>query len=587
MSKLSQFCEAAANPIAQNSMLFSWLRDDAQRAELYRELRLAGFPVLRFKSMLRSSEEVWPPSPDVLNQDVYLLSRKEHVETALKHYSVAPYRELDSGGRFMLGLDDKQAHWKQNDAAWAALRFTSQEIEACAREAVRRASVLPLTHDGFDLPNDLAAPAAAHFMGLLFGFRDEAYGVLFQLAVGAYRRLVFQIVGRHFVPDSGLPPLNSADVEKLKQKLRDEIILASSRPQRDEPDWPGQPNESAIERLVRGYANPASEEMLVLTAGVIAGTVGNVSAAASIAIDYFFTCKDRDGRPLLEGAKEAARRDAGLLELLVMEALVRNPPAPFLARTSVDPSQIPRDEIVYFRYENRNVPVRGGAHVLLAMGAATKETLVFGGPPGTPEFMHRCIGKHLAVPLVCEIVRTVLLLPGLNRKIDSGNDQPVKLEKQYGAICKPYKLQLQRDRRLNQQPLHVVLPIKAPVKENAEKLRQITRMGASIVDDALNRRKHVHFAWFMLVENETHLAMMTVYDGNFDAYVEHFAVDVPLFDEQLKYLEGAPPTPTSKYPKEFVEWIREHNRPPLSGYFYSAYPLLTVGDVINAAESAR
>ena len=81
-------------------MLFDWLRDDHERAQLYAELRDAGFPVLQFKSLLRSSNHAeWP------NQDVYLLSKKEHVEMALKHCSVKPYQALDSGGRFMLGLD--------------------------------------------------------------------------------------------------------------------------------------------------------------------------------------------------------------------------------------------------------------------------------------------------------------------------------------------------------------------------------------------------------------------------------------------------------------------------------------------------
>jgi hypothetical protein len=46
-------------------------------------------------------------------------------------------------------------------------------------------------------------------------------------------------------------------------------------------------------------------------------------------------------------------------------------------------------------------------------------------------------------------------------------------------------------------------------------------------------------------------------DGDFEAYVEHFAIDVPLFDEQLKYLKDAPPLPTSKYPKQFVEMDRQ------------------------------
>ena len=105
-------------------------------------------------------------------------------------------------------------------------------------------------------------------------------------------------------------------------------------------------------------------------------------------------------------------------------------------------------------------------------------------------------------------------------------------------------MQFQRARRLNQQPLHLVLPIKEPVAENAEKLLQLLQAGAPVVEEALDKRKHVHSAYFMLVENDTHLSMMTVYDGDFDAYVEHFAIDVPLFDEQLKYLKDAPPLPT-------------------------------------------
>lgn len=267
-----------------------------------------------------------------------------------------------------------------------------------------------------------------------------------------------------------------------------------------------------------------------------------------------------------------------MLQELILEAIKRNPPAPFLARTSVGR--------VTFKWSNgRGMTVPDGAHVLLAMGAAQSDDVVFGGPPGMPQFMHRCIGRHLAIPLVYEIVEGTLLLPGLARVIDAQTDRPERLEKLWGAVCLRYPLQFQRDRRLNQQPLHVVLPIKEPVKENADKLKTLTRLGASIVEDALDGRKHVHFAWFMLVEDETHLAMLTVYDGNFDAYVEHFAVDVPLFDEQLKYLKDAPPTPTWKYPKEFVEWIRKYNRAPLGGYFYSAYPTRTVADVNNATKN--
>jgi len=121
----------------------------------------------------------------------------------------------------------------------------------------------------------------------------------------------------------------------------------------------------------------------------------------------------------------------------------------------------------------------------------------------------------------------------------------------------------------------------------AKVIAEVLREDRAVVEEALDKRKHVHSAYFMLVEGGTHLSMMTVYDGDFEAYVEHFAIDVPLFDEQLKYLKDAPPLPTSKYPKQFVEWIDKHNMPPFGGYFYSAYPTLTVADIENAKKAGE
>jgi hypothetical protein len=573
MSKLGAFF-AELNPLERNRLLFEWLRDDLKRAELYRELRNAGFPVLQFKSVLRSDDRArWP------NEDVYLLSKKEHVETALKHYSVEPYRGLDSGGRFMLGLDNRVAHWAQNDIAAAALRFNAVEIGECAREAVRRASVLLQKNHQFNLPVDLAGKAALHFVELLFGFRDEAHVALMTAMGATYQRLVFQIIGRHFVWDASVPPSDSPAAKKLREELDDEIRIAATK-QPGQTRRTGAPERTVIERLVSHYGDPGAKELTVVALGLIAGTVGNITAAISISIDHFFTQRDGAGR-LIDHAREAAQRgDDDELKTLIAQAFVRNPPAPFLARASVGRT------LGYKHDSGQTVPIPDGAHILLAMGAAETQELVFGGPPHQPEFLHRCIGEHLAKPLICEVVRHALLLPGLSQDIDPASGAPFGLKKRWGVICESYPLRFQRDRRLNQQPLFVVLPIKEPVKENADKLKALTRAGAYVVEDALDKSRHVHFAWFMLVENETHLAMATVYDGDFDAYVEHFALDVSLFDKQFEFLAVEQPTPIRDYPKQFVENIRKYNRTPLGGYFYSAYPTTTVADLDNTTNAA-
>jgi cytochrome P450 len=565
MSKLEAFGNEG-DAIKQNRMLFDWLRDDHERAQLYAELRDADFPVLQFKSLLRSSNHAkWP------NQDVYLLSKKEHIRTALKHCSVKPYQALDSGGRFMLGMEIGDAHTKQNQIAVKALKFTPAEIETCAKRAFERASVLPLKNPLFNLATDLAEQAGLRFTELLFGFGDLAYPYLQGAMRVAYTQLVFQIIGRHFVPESGLPPTDTPEAKEVKKRLKSEIREAPTNHDKRK----GEPRETVIERVIRDYEGPDNEELIIVTLGLIAGTIGNVCAAVSIAIADFFAERDV-GPPLIDEARKAARcRDGKELRELIENAFVRNPPAPFLARTSTG-------EGTGFNVRNdRGEPIPEGAHLVLALGAAADDDYIFGGLDPS-DYPHRCIGQHLAWPLTLEIVRQVLLLPGLSQVIDPVSGKPEKLKKRWGAICQSYPMQFQRDRRLNLHPLHLVLPIRKPVKENAQKLLQLMQVGAPLVEEALEKQRFVHSAYFMLVENETHLSMMTVYDGDFDAYVEHFASDVPLFDEQLKYLEGSPRTPTSEFPKEFVEWIKRHNRAPFGGYFYSAYPAVTVADVTNA-----
>jgi hypothetical protein len=571
MSKLKAFGDEG-DAIKKNGMLFGWLRDDYERAQLYDELRGAGFPVLQFKSLLRSSDHAdWP------NQDVYLLSNKEHVEMALKHCSVKPYQALDNGGRFMLGLESGGAHTEQNQIAVSALKFTQAEIEKCAKRAFERASVLPLKNPCFNLATDLAEQAALRFIELLFGFGDLAYPYLQGAMRMAYAYLVFQIIGRHFVSDSGLPPTDTPEAKEVKERLKLEIRNAPTNHHKR----PGEPEKTVIERLLCDYKDPRSEELAIVALGLIAGTIGNVCAAVSITMADFFA--ERGKRPpLIDEARLAARSPDGRdLKELIEGALVRNPPSPFLARTSTG-------ERTGFKVKNdRCEPMPEGAHLVLALGAAADRGYIFGGSDPS-DYPHHCIGQHLAWPLTLEIVRQVLLLPGLSQVIDPVSGKPEKLKKRWGAICYSYPMQFQRDRLLNLHPLHLVLPIKKPIKENAEKLLQLMQVGAPLIEEALNKKKHVHSAYFMLVENETHLSMMTVYDGDLDAYVEHFAIDVGLFDEQLQYLEDAPPTPTRLHPKEFVDWIKRHNRgaEPFGGYFYSAYPTTTVADVKNATGEA-
>jgi cytochrome P450 len=524
----------------------------------------------------RSNANTWP------GEDVYLLTAKRDIEEALSEGSVQPYAQLDSGGKFMLGLDKGCAHTRQRHVVKQALDLGDDVIGRCVREALERAMVLPGRLEQFDLVQDVARQAAVRLICLLFGLPAKSH-VQLELAMDAtYRRLTFQIIGRHFAPDDGLPSQDSEGSRKLRDKLETQVRRAAEG--RDVPEWWDAnvaPGTTVCQSLGRSYG-ATSEMSRVVALGLMAGTVGNMKAAVTNSIDYFFrTGNDKDGWAIDRAARAARTDDTGTLRQMIAEALAKRPPAPFLARTA-------RKGMKVTGAGGQRLEVPVGSHLVLALGAQTPShpDLVFGSLPGGDP-PHSCVGIHLAQPLIFETVRQVLRLPGLARVIEPGTHRPEPLKKDWGAICKPYLLRYQRDRRMNQQPLFLVLPIKEPIGVNAKKLEELTRAGAAVIERALNDSKNVHFAWFGIVENGTHLAMYTVYDGDFDAYVEHFALQVPLFDEQFKFLEKAPRTPVKDYPREFVQFIKDHTRVPAAGYFYSAYPGLGVAEIHNRGLDRR
>jgi cytochrome P450 len=557
------------NPLAQNRLLFRSLQHDARRTALYRELAAAGFPALRFKSVLRAGGRAcWP------SEDVYLLSARQDIERALQDGSVKPYSELDSGGRFMLGVDDPQRHDPQREAAKNALDFKPADIERCVQEALARTMVLAERLGEFDLVKDVAEQAALRLMSILFGMPAKSYYALEQGMRATYLRLTFQIIGRHFVENDGLPPPDSRQAADLKEKV-EQVALDAARKKGFPEFWDDRVEVANASLKLAGSCGSDAELTKIVILGLIAGTAGNVASAVANTIDYFFR-EECQGELLIDRAVRATRphRPPAELNALVDLALAFRPPAPFLTRVTRSPMKL----------TGIDTELAAGTTLLLALGADVPcdWSLVFGGDLSASPYMHSCIGRHLALPLVRETVRKVLRLPGLARVIDPDTGRPKPLVKQWGAACLSFPLRYARARRMNQQPLFLCLKIKEPVAQNAAILKELTRVGAPVVERALAEANNVHFAWFGLIEGDTRLFMYTVYDGDFDAYVEHFAMKVPLFNEQFRFLEGAPPTPVREYPREFVEFLRKNNHAPLGGYFYSAYPGAGVADIQNA-----
>jgi len=136
-----------------------------------------------------------------------------------------------------------------------------------------------------------------------------------------------------------------------------------------------------------------------------------------------------------------------------------------------------------------------------------------------------------------------------------------------------------------QNPLTLVMPLASPderrtVESKLEHLQSLSRE-ANPVMAALDHLGTVHFARFVFTD-DTHLAVITTYDGDFDAYINDFVDSIgDVFNDLLQHMDQAPPLPVQQHRQEFLDYVRRHDLrclPP----FYSAYPDRTVLDIISA-----
>jgi cytochrome P450 len=604
MTKLDEFRAAEKrSPAEANRLLFTWLSDDDARADLYQCLS-GTEEVLKFQSRAGTKERRTQDIPSVFHQEVYLLAKRQHVIQALKdpkNFSSSPYNALGSG-TFMLGLEDDANHEKQRAFASEYLRYDARTIDAVASVAFDAGAVLPSKQRNFDLV-DASEQVALHFAGFLFGFEQADHVLLQQTMRAASFGADYQIMGRHFVSEPAAVPDASIALGALLERVAQLIDIYRARIGQTENDTyqrlglelqelrqemgkstgsPPPEFEPVLRRIASGVkVDYSGNELAVIVVGLIAGSISNIQAGASIAIYEFFR-----SAAVFDGAYSAAVKwqlggtgDGGPLIDMIWEALRLNPPVPFLPRKTEEEIQVGSTDIP--KHSN----------VILAIGAATrdpdpanqreKDPLIFGGAEG--EFLpHQCVGRHLAMPVIARIVRGVLLLDGLAQTHNPRTGELIPLEKLWGVNCKKYPLQFNRTSVLTQFPLIVIMKVKTPVALHAEALKEIIKYGAPKIEKKLRDAGHVHFAWFLFIENDTKLMMSTIYDRDFDSYIEYFALEIgSMFDLVFQHIQDPPPMPVSEFPKEFVDTIRRYNNRTAAGYFFSAYPTADVARITH------
>ncbi|MDF2463608.1 MAG: hypothetical protein K0Q43_1843 [Ramlibacter sp.] len=573
------------NPDARNRLLLAWLEDDAHRSELFRLIREERGGLLVFPSRDSGQRDCEcvdlggiKAQPVTGQRLVALVTDRQAIEEALLNkegrYSSRIYAEL-GGGSFMLALDPAAgtAHDVQRAAYKECFPRDPEVIGPLAEAACDAAAVMALKASDVDLAH-FAEQAALRFCQLLMGYSFRDYPMMEETLRAAYRGLVYQVLGRHFVTDPLAIPVAKQALGLLLARTS-KLIDAYEAQDEDELkgcDDPARPGNvrPVLEQLGNYNADLNGEQRAIIAVGAVVGTVGNVQAAACIAVSALFAnSKYRDdARELLRDRTDTEPRKYARWQRLVQAAMAANPPIPFLPRFDLEPA--------------KDQP----AEILLALGGATRvsdeeqDPLIWGLPGGAP---HHCAGQALAWPLIVEIVRRVMSLPGLEERRDAEDATVIGLKKRWGFACESYPLTYQRERRIAQSSLNVAMRLRSPVQKYAAVVREVIRAGAPRIEEALRSARHVHFAWFELVEGDTVLVLHTVYDGPFFAYIQDFALRVgDLFDALFECIENPPPMPVGKFPNEFVAHIQRYDRPPTMGYFFSAYPNSEVARIQRA-----
>jgi hypothetical protein len=568
----SQLSQPGLSPDQRNRLLFDWLCDDGDRQALLLHLGAVGLP---FDSRAPIEDDPHPSRRDLPQQThakAKLVTDPREIATILannQRYSSMPYAEI--GGRsFMLALEaGGPEHAEQRNAAIAALaHFTPVHFRNAADLAVEQAGLLCLRADAFDAV-EFAEQAALRYFALLFGFATRDHALLEEATRTGYRALQYAIVGRHFVTEPGVFPHAQAAAVRLQHRVS-QLIEDYDRLRREKPlpygpgdlreagalDWPrgvqpqhelGLDFEPVLKRLPKVAGELHGGALAGMVVGLLVGSVGNVaSSVARMAVRWF----DRPDRT----QNQDAWRESLDTEFR------RVPPVPMLARRDEEArGDDPKDLILLMdaliKTEAGCPHAWGGQHA----GAHT----------------HECLGHDLARPIIAAVLDHLFRLPGLARRLDPLTGEVLELKRQWALGCTSLPLQYERSKRRVQQPLIVAMRIKAPIADNAERLREIIRMAAPRVEHVLQASRHVHYAWFEFLEQDSVLSLHTIYDGDFDAYIEHFALKAgDLFDLIFDCIEGAPPLPVGEHPGAFIETIRRNNRAPAGGYFFSAHPLI-------------
>jgi hypothetical protein len=129
-----------------------------------------------------------------------------------------------------------------------------------------------------------------------------------------------------------------------------------------------------------------------------------------------------------------------------------------------------------------------------------------------------------------------------------------------------------------QTGLNLLMPMKSPAQMPG--LLKLIDESRATIYQALTDLHSVHFARFLPVPDGSGLWVITTFDGDLNDYLMDFVAALgKVFNVLLSYIAGAPPLPVERYPREFCQFVADHNLEEVP--LWSAYRDVTVVDILH------
>ena len=135
-----------------------------------------------------------------------------------------------------------------------------------------------------------------------------------------------------------------------------------------------------------------------------------------------------------------------------------------------------------------------------------------------------------------------------------------------------------------QDRLNLILPLKPDgILRLLAGLKGLDEQDVNPLHAALVGLGNVHFAQFVMLENNTKLGVFTIFDGDFDDYILSFTEHIgDIFNLILANVaDGAEKlVPVQQHREAFLQFIKDHNLAGLG--LFSAYPNRRLFDIQDA-----